>query len=142
MFFQYFYVKSSDNELDKSIKNIIVKNLISFLFIPFNLPKKAHFSTMRQNVKISGMTCQACVSSVTEKLISLDEVKDIKIDLAGGNVAMQVSKSLTLEKLSVVLLPKYIPSLEAQPFDLAPLEQTPHKLKQLFPLFLIFVYLI
>ena len=88
------------------------------------------------------MTCQACVSSVTEKLISLDEVKDIKIDLAGGNVAMQVSKSLTLEKLSVVLLPKYIPSLEAQPFDLAPLEQTPYKLKQLFPLFLIFIYLI
>ncbi len=88
------------------------------------------------------MTCQACVSSVTEKLISLDEVEDIKIDLAGGNVAMQVSKSLTLEKLSVVLHPKYIPSLEAQPIDLRPLERTHHKLKQLFPLFLIFVYLI
>lgn len=97
---------------------------------------------MRQNVKISGMTCQACVSSVTEKLISLDEVEDIKIDLAGGNVAMQVSKSLTLEKLSVVLHPKYIPSLEAQSIDLRPLERTHHKLKQLFPLFLIFVYLI
>jgi copper chaperone CopZ len=97
---------------------------------------------MRQNVKISGMTCQACVSGVTEKLISLDEVEDIKIDLAGGNVALEVSKSLTLEKLSVVLLPKYIPSLETQPFDPAPLEQTPSKLKQLFPLFLIFVYLI
>ena len=88
------------------------------------------------------MTCQACVSGVTEKLISLDEVEDIKIDLAGGNVALEVSKSLTLEKLSVVLLPKYIPSLETQPFDPAPLEQTPSKLKQLFPLFLIFVYLI
>ena len=97
---------------------------------------------MRQNVKISGMTCQACVSTVTGKLISLDEVEDIKIDLAGGNVALQVSKSLTLEKLSVVLLPKYIPSLEIQPFDPAPLEQTPHKFKQLFPLFLIFIYLI
>ena len=88
------------------------------------------------------MTCKACVSSVTEKLISLDEVEHVKIDLVGGNVALQVSKSLTLEKLSVVLLPKFIPSLETQPFDLAPLEQTPHKLKQLFPLFLIFVYLI
>ena len=88
------------------------------------------------------MTCQACVSGVTEKLISLDEVEDIKIDLAGGNVALEVSKSLTLEKLSVVLLPKYIPSLETQPFDPAPLKQTPSKLKQLFPLFLIFVYLI
>ena len=67
---------------------------------------------MRQNVKISGMTCQACVSSVTEKLISLDEVQDLKIDLAEGDVVLEVSKKLTLEKLTVVLLPKYIPSLE------------------------------
>ena len=36
---------------------------------------------MTQNVKISGMTCKGCVSSVTDKLISLDEVKDVKIDL-------------------------------------------------------------
>ena len=97
---------------------------------------------MRQNVKISGMTCQACVSSVTEKLISLDEVQDLKIDLAGGNVALEVSKKLTLEKLTAVLLPKYIPSLETKPVSTVPIEQSPSKLKQLFPLFLIFAYLI
>ena len=59
---------------------------------------------MRQNVKISGMTCQACVSSVTEKLISLDEVQDLKIDLAEGDVVLEVSKTLTLEKLNFVLV--------------------------------------
>lgn len=97
---------------------------------------------MRQNVKISGMTCQACVSSVTEKLISLDEVQDLKIDLAEGDVVLKVSKTLTLEKLTVVLLPKYIPSLETRSGSTVTMEQSPTKLKQLFPLFLIFVYLI
>ena len=97
---------------------------------------------MRQNVKISGMTCQACVSLVTEKLISLDEVQDLKIDLAEGDVVLEVSKTLTLEKLTVVLLPKYIPSLETRSGSTITMEQSPAKLKQLFPLFLIFVYLI
>jgi len=97
---------------------------------------------MRQNVKISGMTCQACVSLVTEKLISLDEVQDLKIDLAEGDVVLEVSKTLTLEKLTVVLLPKYIPSLETRSGSTVTMEQSPAKLKQLFPLFLIFVYLI
>ena len=97
---------------------------------------------MRQNVKISGMTCQACVSSVTEKLISLDEVKDLKIDLAEGDVVLEVSKTLTLEKLTFVLLPNYIPSLEKRAVSTVPMEQSPSKLKQLFPLFLIFAYLI
>ncbi|MGA0373929.1 MAG: heavy-metal-associated domain-containing protein [Flavobacteriaceae bacterium] len=97
---------------------------------------------MRQNVKISGMTCETCVSSVTEKLKSLDEVQDLKIDLAGGNVAMEVSKILTLEKLTAVLFPKYKPSLETKPVSIVPIDQLPSKLKQLFPLFLIFAYLI
>ena len=97
---------------------------------------------MRQNVKISGMTCQACVSSVTEKLISLDEVQDLKIDLAEGDVVLEVSKKLTLEKLTVVLLPKYTPSLETRSGSNVTMDQSPTKLKQLFPLFLIFVYLI
>lgn len=97
---------------------------------------------MKQNIKISGMTCKGCVSLVTEKLISLDEVKDLKIDLDNGNVELEVLKTLTLEKLSVVLLPKYIPTIENQAFNEVYLEQNPSKFKQLFPLFLIFLYLI
>ena len=97
---------------------------------------------MRQNVKISGMTCMGCASSVRDKLISLDEVQDVKIDLALGNVVMEVSKTLTLEKLTTVLLPKYIPLLETNPIKTHPNLEAPSKLKQLFPLILIFVYLI
>ena len=97
---------------------------------------------MKQNVKISGMTCEDCVSSITEKLISLDEVKDLKIDLVGGNVELEVLKKITLEKLSFILLPKYKPSLEVKPVKTILIEESPSKLKQLFPLLLIFVYLI
>ena len=88
------------------------------------------------------MTCKGCVSWVTDKLISLDEVQDVKIDLAGGNVALEVSKTLTLEKLTTVLLPKYIPLLETKLVKTHPNVEAPSKLKQLFPLILIFFYLI
>ena len=97
---------------------------------------------MRQNVKISGMTCEGCVSSVTEKLISLDEVQDLKIDLARGNVTLEVSKTLTLKKLTAVLLPKYTPFLETKLDKTSQSAEAPSKLKQLFPLILILVYLI
>ena len=97
---------------------------------------------MKQKIKISGMTCIGCVSSVNNKLINLDEVRDVKIDLARGNVELEVSKKLTLEKLTAVLLPKYIPSLEVIPVKTPIIEESPSKLKQLFPLLLIFVYLI
>lgn len=96
---------------------------------------------MKQNIKISGMTCEGCVSSVTKKLMDLDEVKDLKIDLPNGRVEMSVLKTLTLKKLSEALPQKYIPSLESKNGDSPSLEVT-SKLKQLFPLFLIFVYLI
>ena len=97
---------------------------------------------MKQKIKISGMTCKVCVSLVTDKLISLDEVSDVRIDLSRGNVELEVSKILTLEKLTAVLLPKYTPSLEVIPVKTPLTDESPSKLKQLFPLLLIFVYLI
>ena len=97
---------------------------------------------MKQNVKISGMTCEGCVSSITEKLISLDEVQDVKIDLVGGNVELEVLKKITWKKLSFILLPKYKPTLEVKPIKTALIEESPSKLKQLFPLLLILIYLI
>jgi len=97
---------------------------------------------MTQNIKISGMICQGCVSSVSEKLIALEEVKDINIDLASGNVKLEVLNLLSLKKLTETLLPKYIPSLESKTNVNNPIYKTPSKIKQLFPLFLIFTYII
>jgi copper chaperone CopZ len=97
---------------------------------------------MKQNIKISGMTCESCVTSVTEKLIGLDQVEDLKIDLASGSVEMEVLKTQTLKNLSEVLSPKYIPSFESKSDNSFPMKESTSKLKQLYPLFLIFVYLV
>ena len=97
---------------------------------------------MKQNIKISGMTCESCVTSVTEKLIRLDQVEDLKIDLASGSVEMEVLKIQTLKNLSEVLFPKYIPSFESKSDNSFPMKESTSKLKQLYPLFLIFVYLV
>ena len=97
---------------------------------------------MKQNIKISGMTCESCVTSVTEKLIGLDQVEDLKIDLASGSVEMEVLKIQTLKNLSEVLFPKYIPSFESKSDNSFPMKESTSKLKQLYPLFLIFVYLV
>lgn len=97
---------------------------------------------MKQNIKISGMTCESCVTSVTEKLIGLDQVEDLKIDLASGSVEMEVLKIQTLKNLSEVLFPKYIPSFESKSDNSFPMTESTSKLKQLYPLFLIFVYLV
>ena len=88
------------------------------------------------------MTCESCVTSVTEKLIGLDQVEDLKIDLASGSVEMEVFKIQTLKNLSEVLFPKYIPSFESKSDNSFPMTESTSKLKQLYPLFLIFVYLV
>jgi copper chaperone CopZ len=92
---------------------------------------------MKQKIKISGMTCESCVTSVTEKLIGLDQVEDLKIDLASGSVEMEVLKIQTLKNLSEVLFPKYIPSFESKSDNSFPMKESTSKLKQLYPLFLI-----
>ena len=88
------------------------------------------------------MTCESCVTSVTEKLIGLDQVEDLKIDLASGSVEMEVLETQTLKNLSAVLSPKYIPSFESNSDNSFPIKESTSKLKQLYPLFLIFVYLV
>ena len=88
------------------------------------------------------MTCEGCLTSVTEKLNSLDEVQSLKIDLTSGNAELEVLETLTLDKISWVLPPKYIPTLVSKNNEKKVLKATPSRLKQLFPLFLIFTYLI
>ena len=95
---------------------------------------------MKQHLKISGMTCEGCVSSVTQKLFSLEEVQDVSITLATGDVELEVQSRLSLKKLTDALPPKYTPLVESKSNDA--MVKMPSKLKQLFPLFLIFVYLI
>ncbi len=87
------------------------------------------------------MTCQGCVSSVSKILMDRGSVKAVKIDLKTGNVALEVKNPINLNQLRFVLPPKYTLSLEREnDFPLIKAESS--KIKQLFPLFLIFIYLL
>lgn len=97
---------------------------------------------MRQKVFISGMTCEGCVSSVSQKLLGLNEVQDISIELSSGTAVLEVSTMVNLKNLTDALPSKYTPSLELEKDHLNPNLSNSSKLKQLFPLFLIFIYLI
>ena len=96
---------------------------------------------MKQSIHISGMTCEACLATVSKKLNSLEEVNDLQIELSSGNAQLEVSKKISLSKIAKVLPSKYKPSAMPQTDELK-LEESQSKIKQLFPLFLIFVYII
>ena len=97
---------------------------------------------MQQNIKIDGMTCQGCVAEVSEKLLGLQAVKDLNIDLSSGRAQLEVSEFLTTDQLRAALPEKYTPSAISAKEGLETMPQQASKLKQLFPLFLIFTYLI
>ena len=61
--------------------------------------------------------------------------------MASGNTELEVLEILTLDKISWVLPPKYIPTLVSKNNEKKVLKATPSTLKQLFPLFLIFTYI-
>ena len=97
---------------------------------------------MQQNIKIEGMTCQGCVVAVSEKLLGLQAVEDLNIDLSNGQAQLEVSEFLTTDQLRAALPKKYTPAIISDREGLETTSQQASKLKQLFPLFLIFTYLI
>ena len=96
---------------------------------------------MKQNIIISGLTCEGCVSSVSKILMDGGSVKGVQIDLKTGNAALEVENPISLDQLRSVLPPKYTLSLDREN-DLLQAKVESSKIKQLFPLFLIFTYLI
>ncbi|CAM3449736.1 heavy-metal-associated domain-containing protein [Kibdelosporangium persicum] len=54
---------------------------------------------MQTTYTVSGMTCQHCVTSVTEELSEIDGVTDVTVDLATG--AVTVTSSAPLDEVAV-----------------------------------------
>lgn len=53
-------------------------------------------------VNVSGMTCQHCVTSVTEELQEVDGVQDVQVDLvAGGDSAVTITSDRDLDEAAV-----------------------------------------
>ncbi|MEM9650341.1 MAG: heavy-metal-associated domain-containing protein, partial [Bacteroidota bacterium] len=96
---------------------------------------------MEHTYTIKGMTCQGCVASVKEKLLSIDGVKAVSIDLEKARAAIQMDSHIKLSGLRAALPKKY--SISKERFVSKPDINLGEKSKwaQLKPLFLIFAYL-
>lgn len=98
---------------------------------------------MKHIYDITGMTCNNCVASVTDKLLNVDEISEVEVDLDKGEAKITMDRHVPLKKLQSILPSKYgISERNATSNSLnVHADSEPSKLQQLKPLFLIFLYL-
>jgi copper chaperone CopZ len=91
---------------------------------------------------VEGMTCNGCKASVEKSFLALDKVTDVKIDLATKETVITSQQKISLQELEGVLPDKYkISEKKLNPIiNVRGDEKSP--VQQLFPLFLIFGYIL
>ena len=55
---------------------------------------------MNTTITVTGMTCGHCVNSVTEELLKIAGVKEVKVDLDSGNVNITSENELAQADLT------------------------------------------
>ncbi|RED50366.1 heavy-metal-associated domain-containing protein [Seonamhaeicola aphaedonensis] len=91
---------------------------------------------MKKTYTVTGMTCNGCKVSVEEALNKLAEVSSATAYLETSRVSIEMKKHLSIEKLQKALSTKYTISETKEEAE------KKSELQQLFPLFLIFGYII
>lgn len=101
------------------------------------------------------MTCQGCVASVKQKLLAVDGVKEVAINLEKGEAEIEIGNTISISAFKNVLPEKYTIEVKEEsrvdsnlPFDKLRVTKENKKrvnkktkFQQLKPLLLIFVYL-
>ncbi|TBN02719.1 heavy metal transporter [Hyunsoonleella flava] len=98
---------------------------------------------MKHTYTVTGMTCNGCRASVEDKLNALPEVKHASVSLEAAEATVEMSQHISIETLQNALPNKYTileKNVFASTADIQTVETS--ELKQLFPLFLIFAYII
>lgn len=62
---------------------------------------------MTEEYQIEGMTCNGCVNSVKNKLLTLEEVEEAAVDLASGRATLVQKKPISQQVLNTTLGTKY-----------------------------------
>lgn len=98
---------------------------------------------MKHIYKITGMTCNNCVASVTEKLIKVAGVNKVDVDLEKAEAEISMGKHVSLDILKSTLPKKYTISEKGNYTSemMSGEVSDKTKLQQLKPLLLIFLYL-
>lgn len=98
---------------------------------------------MKHTYTIAGMTCNGCRTFLEDKLNALPEVENASVNLETSEAIIEMSNHVSSEKLQSVLSDKYTIS-QKNIFKTSSEVKSEEKsdLQQLFPLFLIFTYII
>ena len=105
-------------------------------------------TTVEQRYKVTGMTCGSCKASVEKYISGLSSVAAVSVDLEKGTAIIQAKEAISLAYLQDVLPEKYqIQPEKNSEEDLKKvsseiMEESKTKLQQLYPLLLIFLYLL
>jgi cation transport ATPase len=98
---------------------------------------------MKHIYTVTGMTCNGCKASVEDKLNTLPEVKNALVNLEKSEAIIEMSSHISTKKLQSVLSSKYsISEKNISNTSTKIIHQEKSELQQLFPLFLIFGYII
>ena len=96
---------------------------------------------MEYHLYIQGMTCQNCLLEIMKKINSIEGVSNVEVSLETGETIFRSTRQIHTNKLNKILGEKYTISKDKIEFKQHQ-PNTESKLKALFPLFLIFGYLI
>lgn len=88
---------------------------------------------------VTGMTCNGCITSVEEKLNSVEGVIKASVFLETAEATIESHKPILIEVFQKALSSKY--TIAEKQFVTPVLKEEKSELQQLFPLFLIFGYI-
>ena len=91
--------------------------------------------------KIAGMTCSACVETVTKHLKNIKDVSKVDVSLTNEAVKIKMLESVPIHVLQQALPENYTLSEQLENVDTIEQEKEKTDLQQLFPLFLVFFYI-
>ncbi|HIC32113.1 MAG TPA: heavy metal transporter [Flavobacteriaceae bacterium] len=101
---------------------------------------------MKHTYTVTGMTCNGCKASVEKALQSLEHVTDVSVDLENAEATVTMSQHISTDQLQDALSSKYkIEENNTKKNVFASsstIEEDKPLVKQLFPLFLIFGYIL
>ncbi|SDR96507.1 Heavy-metal-associated domain-containing protein [Formosa sp. Hel1_31_208] len=94
---------------------------------------------------VAGMTCSGCKASIENQLNAMDDVIEASVNLEKSEASITTSKHISIERFQQALPEKYTitEQKEKTVFTSSPsdLKKVSSDLKQLFPLFLIFLFI-
>lgn len=91
---------------------------------------------MKKTYTVTGMTCGGCKVSVEKALNSLKNIKNARVNMESSEVEIETDKTISIEKLQNALSAKY--TISQTKVEV----KEKSEIQQLFPLFLIFGYII